>query len=153
MNISSIRIDLKAEEEGRWIPWLGGSQIKIRSAQSNVFREALAVARAKHAEILTKVGISREADKFNDEMTRRLVAEYLVVEWSGIDEDGRPLASTLQNRLRLCTDDRYRAFFVFVTAQSRLESNFYEPANPEPIEALAGEPAPSLGGASDTDRG
>lgn len=86
------------ENEGIWCRF-GDSdlEIKIASNTSEEYRKAL---RKKLSAKRRELG-GTLPEELDEELTVDCVAEFIVKDWRGLTEDGKPVEPTLENKLRV----------------------------------------------------
>ncbi len=142
---SEFQTDASAELEGVWVRNIG-PEFHVKVARW---------LNRKHRELLRRLTkpfqqqIDRETmpDDQADEIAIRAMAETVVMDWEGkgaTDEDGKPLAPTMENKIKLLTDlpDLRAAIQVAAAVQDQYRSASIEEAEKNSERSSAG----SLGG-------
>jgi hypothetical protein len=137
------QLDEKAENDGRWVEFRGGVQMKIRSDNSLKVRQwNNKRARIQRQQIIAHGGILpvEMADKNEVEMC----GQVLVVDWKGVtDRAGTALPFSIENATRLMRElPALRRDVIFA---ARSEETFREAS-----EELGKTAAPSSGPTSDS---
>ncbi len=89
------------EEQGAWIDIGEGASIKVARAGNKANRALLKRLVAPHKLALRH---DRVPDDVLEKITIETMAETILLDWKGIEEDGRPLLFSRDNALRLLTD-------------------------------------------------
>lgn len=96
MDLTRYKTDTALENQGTWIEGPEGSRFLIRSADSKQYRRALLQAARK--ESATKLRKDPEAQR---RLTVDAMAEAIILDWQGVEQDGQPLPCTVENRKAL----------------------------------------------------
>jgi hypothetical protein len=106
MDISKIKIDTKAQNDGVTVELFPGVTVTVRSTATNEYRNALQrEVRKQRRFIDANIPIPAE---IMDGVVARLLAEHVIVGWSGLTEDGKPFAFTPENVAKIVSDPEYR---------------------------------------------
>jgi len=109
----SFGTSTELENDGVWVDLGDGASIKVARAGNKSNRALIKRLIAPH-----KVALRN--DKLPDETLEKLtieaMASTILLDWKGIDEDGKPVPYNTQNALRLLTD--YKDFRDQVSAFS-----------------------------------
>ena len=106
--LSSIRADLKKEEEGEWIEsdLLKGVSFKVRSPQCDRFQVANS---AMMRELSQKYKDAVPPPSEIDARIGKLYAEHILIDWKGIvDDEGKEIALLESLREEVLTDPAHR---------------------------------------------
>lgn len=111
MNLSSIRIDAAAIEEGRWIeniPDMDGLRLRVRGLGSLGHRAAAQKAQRGlvPADYRDRV-LKPEA---SDRVTGQALANGVLLDWEGVDDDGKPVPYSAETALSYLTDPDLAVF-------------------------------------------
>ena len=104
--------DRKAEDAGVWVDIGQGARVKVARDTSTRYRERL-------RDVLRPYRGSIVAGALSDEQAQKLFAKAaagtLLLDWEGIEQDGRPLAFSIDAAEQLMADlpDFYRAVESF----------------------------------------
>lgn len=103
----------KLENEGVWVPMGDGCQVKIARAGNKENRELIKRLVAPHKVALRN---NRLPEDTLDTLTIEAMATTILLDWKGMEEDGKPVPYTKENAVRLLTD--YKDFRDQVSASS-----------------------------------
>lgn len=96
MDIGQFKADASLIESGVWIKGPEGSEFLIRSADSKAYRRALAkLARNEQSAKL------RKKPELQLQLTIQAMAQEILIDWRGIEDQGKPLPCTLENKVLL----------------------------------------------------
>lgn len=96
MDLNEFKKDAQKEQDGIWIDGPEGSRFRIRSADSKQYRNALAALARKYSP-----GRLRKDGETQLKMVIEAMAEALVLDWDGIEDNGQPLPCTKENAMRI----------------------------------------------------
>jgi hypothetical protein len=108
LKLSNIKSDLVRENEGDWvdIPDLPGVSLKVRSVEASDYRMARDIVVQKFAR---KYGRKPIPPDVQTVAFGKLYAEYLLLDWKGIvDDGGQPIVLTKDVAREHLTDPEYR---------------------------------------------
>lgn len=120
MEITALKTNLEASEEGVDFPFSEDCEIKIAQWGNKSHKKYLRGIYAKH-------GRKIDAGAINDAQSDMLMLpqwEHIVKGWRGLTEDGKPLEYSSDTLLRLVGDKHYKAFFEKIASIAKEESNF-----------------------------
>jgi hypothetical protein len=95
------RTDATAEKEGQWVDWGEGTKFKI-ARLGNAQYQARFQALIKPHRHLRDRGILPE--DIQVEILCKCLAETVVIDWEGVDFDGKPLPYSTENALKVLTE-------------------------------------------------
>lgn len=106
MDISKLQAEGDMAENGVWVE-MDGARFKIRSSDSKIYRKiAGKLGKKRSGSVLRK---STEAQL---ELSIEIMADAVLIDFEGVEENGKPLANTLENRLKLCRLEPIRNFIA-----------------------------------------
>lgn len=96
MDISKFKVEESKASEGVWIDGPQGSRFKIRSADSKAYKRTMAALARRESP--NKV---RKDPETQTRITIRAMAEEIIVDWEGIENEGVTITPTLENKIIL----------------------------------------------------
>lgn len=96
MDITQFKKDPAKEAEGVWIDGPEGCRFLIRSADAKQYRRAL----MRLSRQVSPAKLRKDPDA-QLRMVTQAMAEATILDWTGVEQDGKPLACTPENRLAL----------------------------------------------------
>lgn len=127
VKLSSLKADLKKEQEGDWIPAVDldpAIRWHVRSTNYPPFKIARDAAIEK---MVRKYPDERVPDEVNAEINGTLAVEHLLLGWDGLDEEYTPEFAD-----QVLTDEAYRAVrnsvFLAASKVGKFEVKFVEEA-------------------------
>lgn len=110
MKLSDLELNLAAVDDGAWVdtlPDLEGVRVRVRGTDYKPYQKALRQALAGQGR-KQRLQATMDVEGY-DVLTRKLMAEHLVVAWDGIeDEQGLPVAATPALVMQVMTERRFR---------------------------------------------
>lgn len=92
--LDSLFVDPEVGQEGVWVDFYGGSQLKLASIESMKYKSTMAKLARQHRIQLD------EANEDSTELVQKITAEALakcvLLDWKGIQIDGKPVPYTWQ---------------------------------------------------------
>lgn len=111
MKLSEIAVNAEAIEVGRWVSvghLLPGVKLKVRGADNTDCRR---LRNKLISEVPRAERIKGLDTKTSDSINARLLAETILVDWSGLeDDDGNPLAFSNGKALDILADPSFVVF-------------------------------------------
>lgn len=106
MDISKKTPDQNAQEEGVWIPYDDETKFKVRSTESKAYTRAV----QKHTRKLSpaqknSIGIMKG-------ITTSCLCEAILIDWEGVENDGKPLKCNDENKKLLMQVPEVRDFIA-----------------------------------------
>lgn len=96
-DLSALRSDRNLQNDGNWVKdVLPGLDIKVRSTGSMIFKKRMAECLKPFNKLGKEPTIEQQED-----ISRRVVAETILLDWKGVVLDGEELEFTQENALRL----------------------------------------------------
>lgn len=118
MSLNSLKAafgtDKSKEEDGTWIDVTDTISLKLRRFRSRAAREA-AKRFSKQYATAKKRGLT---DEQAAEMTTKVMAEAIIVDWKGVEDDNGPLACTFENKFAILSDEEMEDFREFVATNA-----------------------------------
>jgi len=117
MRLSAFKTDTKAEQDGVWVPYEHGFEVKLARIGNPRFKEFMMKNGKQQMRRLTS---SQDVDLDTaDELMREAIAETILLDWRGLlDDHDKPIPfSKEEARKALQIDDFYRE--IFSLAQER----------------------------------
>jgi hypothetical protein len=107
-DINHLKVDPSKSQEGVWVDYLRGSQLKVarasnKQAEDHRFREAV-----EHADIFNAGG--DKAEKLAFEIETYTLAHYVLLDWSGIEQDGEELEYSPEIGMQILADPMFNDF-------------------------------------------
>ncbi len=119
MKLSDLKTEPRAETEGVAVEILPGLVVTVRSTATPAYRNAQARLLRPLARVVA-AGMPIPAER-QDEITARLLAEEVVVDWDGVADDaGQPIPFSPACAFEIFRDPAYRPFrdLVFEAANT-----------------------------------
>ena len=119
MKLSDLKTEPRAEAEGVAVEILPGLVVTVRSTATPAYRNAQARLLRPLARVVA-AGMPIPAER-QDEITARLLAEEVVVDWEGVADDaGQPIPFSPARAFEIFRDPAYRPFrdLVFEAANT-----------------------------------
>lgn len=157
VDLLSLGIDTSARDEGRWFPWIKGAELRIASFRSKRFKVRLEELKEPHAALLSVAPGSTEAMRVEEELSRRAMADCILMDWRGIEgPDGEPIPYTPERGFAVLMDERYEHIVTFISNKASGTSDFLGAGGKIPGElpaALAKNSKPPATGSPPTPAG
>lgn len=91
--------DESREEEGVWVDFGDGIEVRIRRLSSKVSRDVRKRLEKPHGEAIRRGGLP---EGVAEDILNRQIAEAVIAEWRGVDDEaGNALPCTVENKLRV----------------------------------------------------
>lgn len=121
MDISNIKLDVTAVQEGVWFTVDKDTKLKIA-------RIGNAKNRAKYEQLVAQhqSQLARGDLKLQDEITRRACIDTVLLGWEGLKEGGKEIPYSTKNAERLLTDEAYLEFQEIVLTAAGSKKAFRE---------------------------
>jgi hypothetical protein len=129
MDLNKFKTDPELDE-GSWVK-LGDADIKIARIGSPRYQSAVARRLKPHRESL-ELGVMSEAEA--QKIEHELLADFILLDWKGVDLDGKPLPYSRENALQAL---KIEVFCAWVKDQARDLENFRAKETAEAVEAVA----------------
>lgn len=99
-DLASLRSDRTLQNEGNWVKdVLPGLHIKVRSTGSMLFKKRMAEALRPYQKLGKEPDIEQQ-----EEISRRVVAEHILLDWKGVTVDGEEIAYSVENAIKIFED-------------------------------------------------
>lgn len=98
MDLRAYRTDRAAEEEGVWIDLDDQTTVRVARSNSKRFAEALNKHRKPHRQAIRSGTLPEETA---DAIVIGAIADAVLLDWKGLQEDGKEVPATLENRVRV----------------------------------------------------
>lgn len=122
MDISKHRVDVDASNNGVWVNWIDGAKLKIRRWESSGYKARLKDSKALESVIKNE---GKELSAAEDEaLSCELLAECVLVDWSGIEDGGKEFKYSVENATQLLLE--VPDLQSFVMKESMKIANFYK---------------------------
>lgn len=129
MNIENFKID-EEKAKGVWVTFDEQDGVAFLLAYGN--GKAFAASSAKIGKKYPAHRIQADETLLH-KMTTEVIADCVVLDWKGLDDDGKPFPCTPENKARLLQIDIFREW---IAAQSRDLRNFQAGATAEDAATL-----------------
>jgi hypothetical protein len=129
MDLKSFKTD-PALDEGAWLA-LGDAEIKIARLGSPRYQSAVTRRLKPHRESL-ELGVMSDADA--QKITIELLADFILLDWKGVELDGKPLPYSRENAIQALGIEVFR---TWVQEQARDLENFRAKETAEAVESVA----------------
>lgn len=118
MNLSDLRIDIAAENEGRWvsgIPEMGDLELLVRGLDCDAAQRVRArVARMRESGLrhqhMPDVMVRELMARPNPAALSRVLIEAVLLDWRGLTDGGEPVLYSRDTAERLILEPRFRLF-------------------------------------------
>lgn len=134
-NLDSDVFDAELSEEGVWVDFYSGSQLKLASTDNKKYKATLAKSARKHRLLLDQTN----DDQFElvQRITCEALAKHVLLDWKGIHMGGvENVPYSVEKGIQaLLKSARLREF---VTEQAALASNFQKVVEKEVADFLLG---------------
>jgi hypothetical protein len=91
----------KLEEEGAWVDVGDGGKLKIARAGN---KKAIAHLRLVSKPHMAQITYGKLADEVATELAVEVIAEAILLDWSGMTDGGKPLPYSKENAIKMLTD-------------------------------------------------
>lgn len=120
MKLSTFKKAGQALEDGVWKRYVGDFEVCLRSMRSRAFEAAVAKLSARHR----RKGKLDMSEDDAAEIQRQAVAETIIVDWRGLEDEGGPVAYSAETALELfaSNNDFYRAIVNMAQELGTLEA-------------------------------
>lgn len=95
--------DLKAEEEGVWVPLEDNGRIKVARQGNKRHAQFLTEAMAPYRSILGVPG-AKLSDELATKISIEAMAKTILLDWDGIAQDGQELPYSVEAAISILTD-------------------------------------------------
>jgi hypothetical protein len=94
-----LKINTKANPEGRWYKYAEGVEFQIRPLTSQVLRDLRKSVTQTRMEVNPTTRVMVSVDHVDDDKYNDVLNDHLLMDWKGIgNEDGEPLECNLENK-------------------------------------------------------
>ena len=127
-------VDDDKSENGTWVPFKGGVEMRIRSFGARKSREVREEIERPHA-----VKISRDVagDELMEELAIEQICRAIVVDWRGVlDASGEEIACTYDNRKALFSKKSMKALLADVVQVAINQDTFNADIDEETVKNL-----------------
>lgn len=125
MDIKNLKRDTARIEGGEWIgdiPGMGELRLRVRGIGSTTYQAAVSrMSRAAPREDRLRDNSLKPAASMR--ITGRALQEAILLEWDGLESDGKPLAFDKELALEWLTDPDFRSFFDAVIYAANVVEN------------------------------
>ncbi len=127
--LSAIRTDTGKENDGVWIPFELGIELKIARWNNPKFKALQDTLTDRRKVLLDKVFLPEEAAL---DVEKEAVAQTILLDWRNVEgEDGQPLAYSAEAAVKLFKDPEYKDLYTFVRWSAMQKENFRKQAKEE----------------------
>ena len=111
-SFKSLSIDKKKENEGVWVRWHSGIEVKLARIDNAAYRAAtLKISRKHKTEFQNNV--LTQVEQLN--LVKKPVAQYILLDWKNVtDDDGNPITYSPEEGLKVFNDPTLEDFYHFV---------------------------------------
>lgn len=133
LDLDTLAVDPSAAEEGTWATFMGGRFLIARHNcdKANQLRSKLTL---ENWEAIT-AGDEKSEEKAK-EITARVTAESILLNWEGIAKGGKALKYTPELGYQHLFDPRFRDLAQFIENYSLNRANYREKAEREVVESV-----------------
>lgn len=121
MNISDFKLATD-KKDGVWLDW-EDAQFLVAYAHRPEFNRVTARIAKKYPQHKLKADAA-----LYQQMTSEIIAECILLDWRNVNDNGKPLDCTHENKLRLLSIEPFREW---ISAEARELTNFREEAMAE----------------------
>jgi hypothetical protein len=129
MDISAIKGNDSAVNEGRWFPMDETTKVRICSRHKDAFKKAMRRAARKNR---SKSRSAEATDILGDKLSCKAMAEHIVVGWEGVTEGGKKVPYSIETAERYLNE--VPVFFEFVESCASDMEAFADGAESEEID-------------------
>lgn len=119
MDVNTLMTDATLEEDGVWLPYRGGSQVRIASIGSRKFQTYKTALEKPYRR---QIQMDTLDDKITTDLLCKAMARCVLLDWKGFERDGKPLRYSEKAACDLMTESR--AFRNDVAAMAMEEESF-----------------------------
>lgn len=119
MDINKFALDAKNEVEGVWKELGDGGRIKVAASNNPSFREMFRKKTEPYTDAIRR-GLLDEAT--SEQIMLEVMAETILIDWSGITDGGKELPATKENKVALLK--KFRPFRDLVASIADQMENF-----------------------------
>ena len=103
MDLNTYKTDRTKDTEGVWIELGDGAKLLVASIQSSAYKKVI----RKRLQAIP--GHLLKADpELQDKIIGEVMAEHILLSWSGITDDGKPVLPSLEERKKAMTLPHFR---------------------------------------------
>ena len=95
------KTDEEAEDNGAWIDWGDGAKLKIARVGNNNYQRRAQALMKPHRHARDRGTISEE---IQTDIVTKCIAETVLVDWEGIEYDGKPIKYSSKNAEKLLNE-------------------------------------------------
>lgn len=121
MDINQLRTDLSAEEQGVWVTYQGDVQFKLARIDNPRYTAKLAAAIKPHRKAIRT---DTMPDKDLLEITTAVLAETVVLDWKGIEEDGKPVKYSVEKAKEFLLDPSLKDVTEWICTFAKDAANY-----------------------------
>jgi len=126
VKLSALKVDPEASRDGIWFDWVQGVRLKIARIGNPAFDARLRALMDEAQE--------RGETANQDEVTKQAVAETVLVDWEGIDQDnGKPLKWSPKVSAELLSDEALADLYKFVVVKASETAHYRFKADKEAL--------------------
>lgn len=134
MDLKNIAIDVKGELDGKWVKIFDGQiQVKVARMYNKHYAKA-------YSEAVEPVKLEIRAGTLSDDKQQALLcdvfARTILLDWQGVEVDGKELPYSYENAKMLLLDPSLRLFREAVLEESMRGVNFKLLAEADGVERL-----------------
>jgi len=118
-DISKNKRDRKAEEQGKWMPWQGGSSFLVARNNNSGYKAFINKVLRDNSAVLENADELAIADQISDQALIEGVARHLLVDWKGVTDGGKAIKYSANVAIAILEehDDLARAISTFATSR------------------------------------
>jgi polyhydroxyalkanoate synthesis regulator phasin len=117
---SKYGTDLALEEDGEWVDYGDGVKVKVARWGNQSFMKRMEALQKPHRYMIDRGSLPPETDK---KIVDTLIAEAIIIDWEGVELDGKKLPHTIDNALTVLAREDLKDFRRdIVTAAQAVET-------------------------------
>lgn len=122
--ISQVKQDTAALTGGRWFPWKLDIELLIRPFPNKESRKRTAELMKRHKAIVRAAPDSDLAREATDKVTRRVIAETVLIGWRNLEDDDGPIEYSADTAEKLLSQPEMQHLLDEVVMMANDSANF-----------------------------
>lgn len=131
MDLNKFRTDQSLEQEGVWVDLGKSARILIARLGNKKYNGYVNKLMAPHRKASRAGGVD---DSIAEEVLNKALAKYVLLDWEGFEEDGKPVKYSYDEAYRILSAEEYSDFRELVVSLSSDMANFQQEREEEDLK-------------------